>query len=83
MYPGIALNSFSFEAHFDYANTRLVEERFTLSNKMNVYVAADKDELVILKCEHHNVIVSRVEHTCLLIQRKEPLTNKVSGSSFY
>jgi len=46
VYEGMALNHFSFEAHFDHDNTALIEERFPLSEKMDIYVAADKDGAV-------------------------------------
>lgn len=49
VYAGLALNPFSFEAHFDYANIELVKERFALSKEMNVYVAADQDGAVLVK----------------------------------
>lgn len=49
VYAGLALNHFSFEAHFDYANTALVKKRFNLSKKMNIYIAADKDGAVYVK----------------------------------
>jgi cyanophycinase len=45
----MALNHFSFEAHFDYENTALIEERFPLSEKMDIYVAANKDGAVRVK----------------------------------
>jgi len=47
MYEGMALNHFSFEAHFDHDNTALIEERFP--KKMDIYVAADKDGAVRVK----------------------------------
>lgn len=43
IYSGLALDKFSFEAHFDYANKALIEERRILSEKMAIYVAADKE----------------------------------------
>ena len=43
IYRGLALDKFSFEAHFDYANKALIEERRILSEKMAIYVAADKE----------------------------------------
>lgn len=43
IYRGLALDKFSFEAHFDYANKALIEERRILSEKMVIYVAADKE----------------------------------------
>lgn len=46
---GLALDPFSFEAHFDYANIGLVQERFDLSKRMNVYVAADQDGAVVVR----------------------------------
>jgi cyanophycinase len=49
VYEGMALNPFSFEAHFDHDNVALVEERFTLSGKMNIYIAADKNGAVRVK----------------------------------
>lgn len=49
MYEGMALNPFSFEAHFDHDNIALIEERFTLSEKMDIYVAANKDGAVRVK----------------------------------
>lgn len=49
VYKGMALNPFSFEAHFDHDNTVLVKERFPLSEKMDIYVAADKDGAVRVK----------------------------------
>jgi len=49
IYEGMALNHFSFEAHFDHDNTALIEERFPLSEKMDIYVAADKDGAVRVK----------------------------------
>lgn len=49
IYKGMALNNFSFEAHFDYDNITLLEERFLLSEKMDVYVAANKNGAVRVK----------------------------------
>lgn len=49
VYAGLALNHFSFEAHFDHTNSLLVKERSNLSNEMNIYVAADKDGAVYVK----------------------------------
>lgn len=49
VYEGMALNHFSFEAHFDHDNTALIEERFLLSEKMDIYVATDKDGTVRVK----------------------------------
>lgn len=49
VYEGIALNHFSFEAHFDYNNQTLIEERFSLSEETDIYVAADKDGAVRVK----------------------------------
>lgn len=46
VYNGMALNPFSFEAHFDYGDAMLIEERFNLSEKMDIYVAAEKDGAV-------------------------------------
>ncbi len=43
IYRGLALDKISFEAHFDYANKALIEERCILSKKMAIYVAADKE----------------------------------------
>lgn len=48
-YKGMALDDFSFEAHFDYENTALIEERFSLSEKMDIYVAADRNGAVRVK----------------------------------
>lgn len=49
VYEGIALNDFSFEAHFDYNNQTLIEERFPLSEEIDIYMAADKDGAVRVK----------------------------------
>lgn len=56
VYAGLALNHFSFEAHFDYADIMLVKERFTLSKEMNVYVAADKEGAVIVTGSNIDII---------------------------
>jgi cyanophycinase len=56
VYEGMALNHFSFEAHFDHDNTALIEERFPLSEKMDIYVAADKDGAVRVKGSKIDVI---------------------------
>ncbi len=56
IYSGLALGPFSFEAHFDYADIGLVNERFALSKEMNVYVAADQDGAVIVKGEKIEII---------------------------
>lgn len=56
VYEGIALNHFSFEAHFDHENTMLIEERFALSEKMDIYVAADKDGAVRVKGSKIDII---------------------------
>jgi cyanophycinase len=56
VYAGLALNHFSFEAHFDYADIMLVKERFTLSKEMNVYVAADQDGAVIVRGSNIDII---------------------------
>ena len=56
IYEGIALNHFSFEAHFDHDNTALIEERFSLSEKMDIYVAADKDGAVRVKSNKIDII---------------------------
>lgn len=56
IYEGMALNNFSFEAHFDHDNTALIEERFPLSEKMDVYVAADKDGAVRVKGSKIDII---------------------------
>ncbi|MEK3737102.1 MULTISPECIES: Type 1 glutamine amidotransferase-like domain-containing protein [Paenibacillus] len=53
---GMALNHFSFEAHFDHDNTAMIEERFPLSNKMDIYVAADKDGAVRVKGSKIDII---------------------------
>ena len=52
----MALNDFSFEAHFDYDNTARVKERYPLSEKMNIYVAADKDGAVRVKNDKIEII---------------------------
>lgn len=49
VYEGMALDRFSFEAHFDHDNTALVKERFALSEKIDIYVAADEDGAVRVK----------------------------------
>lgn len=49
IYSGLALDKFSFEAHFDYANKALIEERCILSEKMAIYVAADKEGALRVK----------------------------------
>lgn len=56
VHRGMALNDFSFEAHFDYDNTALIEKRFPLSEKMNIYVAADKDGAVRVKSNNIDII---------------------------
>ncbi len=56
VYKGMALNHFSFEAHFDHDSTVLIEERFPLSEKMDIYVAADKDGAVRVKDDKIDII---------------------------
>jgi cyanophycinase len=56
VYEGMALNYFSFEAHFDHDNAKLIEERFPLSEKMDIYVAADKDGAVRVKDDKIDII---------------------------
>ncbi len=56
VYEGMALNHFSFEAHFDYDNAALIEERLPLSEKMDIYVAADKDGAVRVKDDKIDII---------------------------
>lgn len=56
VYEGMALNYFSFEAHFDHNNAALIEERFPLSEKMDIYVAADKDGAVRVKDDKIDII---------------------------
>ena len=56
IYEGIALNKFSFEAHFDHGNTELIEERFPLSDKIDVYVAADQDGALRVKESDMDII---------------------------
>jgi cyanophycinase-like exopeptidase len=56
VYEGMALNHFSFEAHFDHDNTAMVEERFPLSEKTDIYVAADKDGAVRVKGSKIDII---------------------------
>jgi cyanophycinase len=56
VYEGMALNHFSFEAHFDHDSTALIEERFPLSEKMDIYVAADKDGAVRVKGSKIDII---------------------------
>lgn len=58
IYKGIALNLFSFEAHFDYDNVTLMEKRFPLSEKMDIYVAADKNGAVRIRDEKIDIIGS-------------------------
>lgn len=58
IYEGIALNHFSFEAHFDHDNTALIEARFPLSEKMDIYVAADKNGAVRVKGSKIDIIGS-------------------------
>jgi len=58
IYPGLALNHFSFEAHFDYTDITLVKKRFTLSTEMNVYMAADKDGAVVVTGNNVEIIGS-------------------------
>lgn len=53
---GMALNHFSFEAHFDHDNTALIEERSPLSEKMDIYVAADKEGAVRTKGSKIDII---------------------------
>ncbi|MNC16698.1 hypothetical protein D3C75_645590 [compost metagenome] len=52
----MALNHFSFEAHYDHDNTAMIEERFPLSNKIDIYVAADKDGAVRVKGSKIDII---------------------------
>lgn len=56
VYKGMALNHLSFEAHFDHDNTTLIEERFPLSEKMDIYVAADQDGAVRVKNSKIDII---------------------------
>ncbi len=56
VYEGMALNHFSFEAHFDHDNIELVKERFTLSEKMDIYVAAEKDGAVRVRESQIDII---------------------------
>ena len=58
IYKGMALNNFSFEAHFDYDNITLLEERFLLSEKMDIYVAANKNGAVRVKESKIDIIGS-------------------------
>lgn len=56
IYKGMALNHFSFEAHFDHTSAALTEERFALSEKIDIYVAADKDGAVRVKGDKIDII---------------------------
>ena len=56
VYEGMALNPFSFEAHFDHDNTALMEERFPLSEKVDIYVAADQKGAVRVKGRKMDII---------------------------
>lgn len=56
VYEGMALNHFSFEAHFDHDNTALIEERFPLSEKMDIYMAADQNGAVRVKGSKIDII---------------------------
>lgn len=56
VYEGMALHDFSFEAHFDHDNKALIEERFPLSDKMDIYVAADQDGAVRVKDNKIDII---------------------------
>lgn len=58
IYEGMALNHFSFEAHFDHDNTALLEERFSLLEKMDIYMAADKEGAVRVKGSEIDIIGS-------------------------
>ena len=56
VYEGIALHGFSFEAHFDYGNTALIEERFPLSQIMDIYVASSKNGAVRVQANKIDII---------------------------
>lgn len=56
VFEGMALNHFSFEAHFDHDNAILIEERFPLSEKMYIYVAAEKNGAVRVKDNKIDII---------------------------
>ncbi|WP_422656930.1 Type 1 glutamine amidotransferase-like domain-containing protein [Paenibacillus sp. EC2-1] len=56
VYEGMALHYFSFEAHFDHDNKALIEERFPLSDTMDIYVAADQDGAVRVKDNKIDII---------------------------
>ncbi len=56
IYKGLGLHHFSFEAHFDHANTSLVEDRFVLSEHMDIYVAAEQDGAVRVKGNQIHII---------------------------
>lgn len=55
-YSGIALNHFSFEAHFDIENKALIEGHFPLSETMDIYVAANKDGAVRVEGDKIDII---------------------------
>ena len=48
-YEGMALDPFSFEAHFDHRDTALIQARFPLSEGIDVYMAADQNGAVRVK----------------------------------
>lgn len=53
---GMALEPFSFEAHFSRDNIVLLKERFNLSNKMPIYVAADQNGAIRVNGDRMDVI---------------------------
>lgn len=56
IYEGMALNHFSFVAHFDLENTALIEDDFfPLSEKTDIYMA-DKDGAVRVKNDKIDII---------------------------
>ncbi|MDR0324519.1 MAG: Type 1 glutamine amidotransferase-like domain-containing protein [Oscillospiraceae bacterium] len=56
VFNGIALNHFSFEAHFDIENKALVEGHFPLSEIMDIYVAANQDGAVRVNDDKIDII---------------------------
>ena len=58
IYQGLGLDNLAFEAHFDCQDMALLEKRFPLSEKINIYVAADKNGAVRVKGNQVDIIGS-------------------------
>ena len=56
VHEGLALDSFSFEAHFNHDNISLLSERYKLSEQMPIYVAANQNGAVRIKGNQKEII---------------------------